>query len=99
MLWLTTPLAPVTMAPVRVDTTDVSQTYGIHAYHLRVCDVLGLDHVWHEALTAHKTSHEHVPLELGLAHRQPTVFTPPRSRCRRHCHTRPRQHPHLGHPL
>ena len=45
MLWLNTALAPVAMAHVRVNTTDVSQMYGIHAYHLRVCDVLGLDHV------------------------------------------------------
>jgi hypothetical protein len=97
MLWLNIVLAPVAMARVRVDTTEVSQMYGIHAYPLRACDALGLDHVWYEAPTAHKTSNEHVPLEHGLKPRNPTAFTLPRSR--RHCHPRPRQHSHSGHPL
>jgi hypothetical protein len=55
--------------------------------------------MWFEALPAHETSDEHVPLEHGLAPRNPTAFTPPRPHCRKHCHPRPRQHPHLGHPL
>jgi hypothetical protein len=66
MLWLNTALALVARAHVRVNITEVSQMYRIHAYHLRVCDALGLDHVWYEAPTAPKTSNEHVPLEHGL---------------------------------
>ena len=45
MLWLKTPFAPVAMVHVRVETTAVYQMYGIQAYHLLVCDALGLDHV------------------------------------------------------
>ena len=66
MLWLKTPCAPVAMVHIRVETTEVYQMYGIHAYHLRVCDALGLDHVWYETPTAHKMLNKHVPLEQGL---------------------------------
>ena len=65
MLWQKTPFAPVAMVYVRVETTEVSQMYGIHAYHLLACDTPGLDHVWYEAPTAYKMSNEHVPLEHG----------------------------------
>src|SRR5215510_6960843 len=85
MLWQKTPFAPVAMVYVRIDATEVYQMYGIHAYHLPVCDALGLDHVWYEAPTAHKMSNKHVPLEQGLERRNLTAFTPPRPHCRRHC--------------
>ena len=65
MLWQKTPFAPVAMVYVRVETTEVSQMYGIHAYHLLACDAPGLDHMWYEAPTAYKMSNEHVPLEHG----------------------------------
>jgi hypothetical protein len=45
MLWLKTPFAPVAMVYTRVDTTEVYQIYGIHTYHLLVCDALDLDQV------------------------------------------------------
>ena len=99
MLWLKTPFAPVAIVHVRVETTEVYQMYGIHAYHLLVCDALGLDHVWYEAPTAYKMSNEHVPLEHGLERRNLTAFTPPHPHCRRHCPPRPRQHPYSGHPI
>jgi transposase len=46
--------APVAMVHLQIDTTEVHQVYGIHEYHLLVCDALGLDHTWYEAPTAHK---------------------------------------------
>ena len=81
MRWQNTPWAPVAMVSVRIDATAVSQMYGRHAYHLRVCDALGLDHVWYAAPTAHTMSHKHVPLAQGLARRNLPAFTPPRPHC------------------
>jgi hypothetical protein len=33
---------------------EVAQVYGVRPHHLLVCDALGLDHAWYEALSAHK---------------------------------------------
>jgi transposase len=46
--------APVAMVQVQINMTDVHQVYGLHAYHLLVCDALGLDRAWYEVSTAHK---------------------------------------------
>jgi hypothetical protein len=46
--------APVAMVHIQLDTTEVYQAYGLQAYHLLVCDALGLDHAWYEAPIAHK---------------------------------------------
>jgi hypothetical protein len=47
--------ASVAMVHLQIDTTAVAQVYGLQAYHLLVCDALGLDHTWYEAPPAHKT--------------------------------------------
>jgi transposase len=47
--------APVAMVHLQIDTAEVAQVYGLQAYHLLVCDALGLDHAWYEASPAHKT--------------------------------------------
>jgi len=47
--------APVAMVHLQIDTAEVTQIYGLQAYHLLVCDALGLDYTWYEALPAYKT--------------------------------------------
>lgn len=54
--------APVAMVHRQIDTAEVAQVYGLQAYHLRVCDALGLDHAWYEAPLTHKTvTQAHTP--------------------------------------
>ena len=54
--------APVAMVHLQIDTAEVSQAYGLQAYHLLVCDALGLDPAWYEALPVHKpVKQAHIP--------------------------------------
>jgi hypothetical protein len=54
--------APVAMVHLQIDTAEVAQVYGLQAYHLLVCDALGLDHAWYEAPPTHKTVEQaHTP--------------------------------------
>jgi transposase len=46
--------SPVMMVHVRRGKRAVYQMYGVHAYHLMVCDALGLDHAWYTAPLAWK---------------------------------------------
>jgi transposase len=39
--------APVAMVYVCLGNTALRQVYGVHRYHLMVCDALGLDHAWY----------------------------------------------------
>jgi hypothetical protein len=41
--------SPVMMVHIRRGQRAVYQMYGVHAYHLMVCDALGLDHAWYTA--------------------------------------------------
>jgi transposase len=40
--------APVAMVHVRLGSVEMRQVYGVNAYHLMVCEALGLDHAWYE---------------------------------------------------
>jgi len=40
--------APVAMVQLCLGNTAMRQMYGVHEYHLRVCEALGLDHSWYE---------------------------------------------------
>jgi hypothetical protein len=42
--------SPVAMVQFRLGATELRQMYGVHHYHLLVCDALGLDHTWYEAV-------------------------------------------------
>jgi len=46
--------APVAIVHLETDTVETSQVYGLQAYHLLVCDALGLDHTWYAVPSAHK---------------------------------------------
>ena len=46
--------SPVMMVHVRRGKRAVYQMYGVHAYHLMVCDALGLDHAWYTTPLARK---------------------------------------------
>ena len=42
--------APVATVHIRLEHTEMHQVYGVQPYHLMVCDALGLDHTWYEAV-------------------------------------------------
>jgi transposase len=39
--------SPVAIVQVRLENTAIRQVYGVHDYHLMVCEALGLDHPWY----------------------------------------------------
>jgi hypothetical protein len=39
--------SPVAIVQVRLGDTEIRQVYGVHNYHLMVCEALGLDHTWY----------------------------------------------------
>jgi hypothetical protein len=42
--------APVAVVQLRLGNAEMRQVYGLNDYHLMVCDALGLDHTWYEAV-------------------------------------------------
>jgi transposase len=42
--------APVAVVHLRLGNTEIRQVYGVHRYHLMICDALGLDHTWYEVV-------------------------------------------------
>jgi transposase len=40
--------APVAVVRLRSGNVELHQVYGVNAYHLMVCEALGLDHTWYE---------------------------------------------------
>jgi hypothetical protein len=44
----------VALVQLWVDEQTVMQCAGVQPHHLLICDALGLDHSWYEALSAHK---------------------------------------------
>ena len=40
--------APVAMVQIQIGNTTVQQLYGVHPYHLMICDALGLDRAWYD---------------------------------------------------
>jgi hypothetical protein len=40
--------APVAVVRLRSGNVELQQVYGVNAYHLMVCEALGLDHTWYE---------------------------------------------------
>jgi transposase len=39
--------APVAVVQLRLGNAEIRQVYGVHPYHLMVCDALGLHHTWY----------------------------------------------------
>jgi hypothetical protein len=39
--------SPVAVVQLRLGNAEIRQVYGVHHYHLMVCDALGLDHAWY----------------------------------------------------
>jgi transposase len=46
--------APVAVVQVRLGNTEMRQVYGVHHYHLMICDALGLDHTWYAVVDSVK---------------------------------------------
>jgi transposase len=44
----------VALVQLWIDAQTVMQLAGVQPHHLLICDALGLDHSWYEALSAHK---------------------------------------------
>jgi hypothetical protein len=39
--------SPVAVVQLRLGNAEIRQVYGVHPYHLMVCEALGLDHTWY----------------------------------------------------
>ena len=44
--------APVAVVHLRLGNAEMRQVYGVHPYHLTICDALGLDHTWYEGVNS-----------------------------------------------
>ncbi|HEY7495419.1 MAG TPA: hypothetical protein VIH59_30470 [Candidatus Tectomicrobia bacterium] len=47
---------------LRLGNTEMRQVYGVHHYHLLICDALGLDHTWYAVVDSVKNDERaHAP--------------------------------------
>jgi hypothetical protein len=50
--------APIAVVHLSLSNAEMRQVYGIHHYHLMVCEALGLDHTWYEVVDSAYTGTE-----------------------------------------